>query len=121
MGQDIKPVLAYVNQNSSRDDLIYVYYGAIPAYQFYAPSFDRLNGKYIVGITSILDPIEYLEQIEKIGSGQRVWFIFSNNCSGCIVNEQVYILEHLDKIGHKIDEYEATGASAYLYELGQIR
>ena len=121
MGQDIKPVMSYVSKNNLSNDLIYVYHGAIPAYKFYAPSFDRLNGKYIVGITSIQDPIKYLEQIDKTESGHRIWFIFSNNCSGCIVNEQVYILEHLDKIGLKIDEYEAIGASVYLYELGQIQ
>jgi hypothetical protein len=117
MGQDIKPVMSYVSKNILSNDLIYVYHGAIPAYMFYAPSFDGLNGKYIVGIESIMDPIKYLEQIDKIGSGHRIWFIFSNNCSGCAVNEQVYILEHLDKIGQEIDKYEAIGASVYLYKL----
>jgi hypothetical protein len=121
MGQDIKPVMSFMSKNKLSNDLIYVYHGAIPAYEFYAPTFDGLNGDYIVGIESILDPIKYMEQIDTIGSGHRIWFIFSNNCSGCMVNEEVYILKHLDKIGLRLEEYEATGASVFLYEVDQIR
>ncbi|MGB8212211.1 MAG: glycosyltransferase family 39 protein [Anaerolineales bacterium] len=121
MGEDIKPVMLYVSENKLSNDMIYVYHGAVPAYLFYAPSYDGLNGKYIVGILNFQDPNKYLEQINKIGTGHRIWFIFSDNISRFKVNEQLYILEYLDKIGRKIDEYDAVGASVYLYELGQIR
>ncbi len=121
MGQDIRPVMLYVGQHELPSDLFYVYHGALPAYRFYAPSIDRMNDAYLVGVTSIYEPEQYLQQIDRIGSNQRVWFVFSNNCSGCMVNEQEYILDYLDKVGTKLDQYEAVGASAYLYEIGKNR
>lgn len=120
MGQDIKPVLANVSKNRLDNDLIYVYHGAKPAFLFYAPSYG-LTENYIIGVNSIEDPIKYLEEIDNLERGHRIWFIFSNNCSGCVVNEEVYIVEHLDKMGRKLDEIQAAGASGYLYEIGQIR
>ncbi len=118
MGQDIKPVMSFVRLNHLGNDLIYVYHGAEPAFKFYAPSYN-LDGNYVIGIQSILNPNKYLEELDGLEKGRRIWFIFSNNCSGCIVDEQVFILEHLDKIGVRMTEYEAAGASGYLYELMQ--
>jgi hypothetical protein len=119
LGEHIKPVMSYMSENYLSTDLIYVYYGAAPAFEFYAPLYGFDRNDYIVGLSARKDPAQYLEEIEKIKGSQRIWFVFSHNCSWCIVNEQDFILEHLNEIGLKNGELVSDGASVYLYNLGQ--
>ena len=37
--EEMKPVMNYISANQSSDDLLYVYYGATPAFRFYADDF----------------------------------------------------------------------------------
>ncbi len=120
LGEHIKPVMAYLSKNRLSTDLIYVYYGAIPAFEFYKSLYGFNENEYIKGISSRKEPTKYLEDIKKLKGYRRVWFVFSHNCSWCIVNEQEYILEYLNKIGVKVDEFLSEGASLYLYNLNNI-
>jgi len=117
MGEHIKPVMAYLSEKRLENDPIYVYYGAGPAFEFYAPLYGFTRSDYVMGISSRGEPAKYLEDIAKLGYNQRAWFVFSHNCSWCIVNEEEYILEYLSKIGVRRDEYLSEGASLYLYDL----
>lgn len=120
MGEHIKPVMAYISKNYLIGDVIYVYYAARPAFEFYMPLYGFDQSDYIGGIAARNDPVKYLEDIEKLRGYRRVWFVFSHNCSWCIVNEQEFFLEYLNKIGVKMGEFLSDGASVYLYDLGQI-
>jgi hypothetical protein len=121
MGEDIKPVMSYMSEKSLSTDLIYVYYGADPAFEFYAPLYGLDRKNYVVGIFARQRPAKYLEDVDKLIGNQRVWFVFSHNCSWCKVNEQRFILGYLNEIGLKRDEFQSAGASLYLYDLGQIQ
>jgi hypothetical protein len=120
LGEDIKPVMAFISRNRLSTDLIYVYYGAGPAFEFYAPFYKFERNDYFVGISSRKDPAQYIKDIEKIKGGQRIWFVFSHVCNKCVVNEKDFILEYLNGIGLKRDAYFSEGAFVYLYDLGQI-
>lgn len=121
MGEHIKPVLAYLHENRLSTDLSYVYYGAIPAFEFYRSLYGFDHSDYIIyGVSSREKPDKYLEDVEKLRGNQRVWFIFSHSCSSCIVNEEEYILEHLSKIGIKRDKVLSYGTSLYLYDLRRV-
>jgi hypothetical protein len=45
--------------------------------------------------------------------------VWSHNCNWCGVDEQSFILEHLDKIGRRRDELLSDASSVYLYDLSQ--
>jgi Dolichyl-phosphate-mannose-protein mannosyltransferase len=119
MGENIKPVISYISENYHRTDLIYVYYSAYPAFEFYAPFYGFNENNYIAGIMSKDIPRKYLADIDKLKGNERVWFVFTHNFVGK-VNEQNYFLQHLNKIGLKTSEYKSAGASVYLYDLEQI-
>jgi len=121
MGEDIKPVMTYVSKNFLSGDLIYVYHSAEPAFEFYAPQFDFVKRSHIVGISSRQDPSKYLQDIDNLRGNQRVWFIFSHNCPSCgVLDEQVFILDYLNKVGTKRGEFYSDGASVYLYNMTDI-
>jgi hypothetical protein len=119
--EHIKPVMAYLADKRLRTDLIYVYYGAVPAFSFYMPVFGFDHGDFIIGISSRGEPTRYLEEIAALRGNARVWFVFSHNCSWCIVDEREYILGHLNAIGVKRGEFLSEGASLYLYDLRHLR
>ena len=122
LGEHIKPVMSYISENRLSGDLIYLYYAAEPAFRFYAPLYGFDRGDHVVGITSRRAPDRYLDDIEKkVKGSERIWFVFTHNCSWCMVNEQDFLLQHLDAIGQKRNELTSYGASVFLYDLGQGR
>lgn len=117
MREDIKPVMSYVRNHKLNNDLIYVYYGAMPAFDYYAPQYGFGEDDYAVGVTSRKRPTKYFKDLKNLAGRDRVWFVFSHNCSWCAVNEEVYYLENLNKMGTELDEYSSEGASAYLFDM----
>lgn len=117
MKEHIKPVMAYLRENRVAKEPIYVYYGAWAAFQFYAPSYGFEPGDYNIGVSSRQKPEKYIQDIAKLDGQGHVWYIFSHNCSWCIVDEKKYFLKHLDKLGVKMDEFESSDSSVYLYDM----
>ena len=114
--EHIKPVMSFVSENYLETDFIYVYYGAGPAFEYYAPWYDLDHSNYLVGISSRADPAKYLEEIDRIQGTNRVWFIFSHDCPDCSVNEKDFILNYVNETETKIKEFIAPGASVYLFD-----
>ncbi len=117
MREHIKPVMSYLEHNRLNTDLIYVYYGAQYAFNYYAPAYDLEESDYIISISSRQKPEKYIQDIDKLLGNERVWVLISHNCSWCIVDERAFFLERFDEIGTKIDEIESINASAHLYDL----
>ena len=121
MREEIKPVMSYVHSHKLGNDLIYVYYGAMPAFNYYAPQYGFRQDEYVEGTTSRKRPTKYFKDLKNLAGRGRVWFIFSHNCSWCAVNEEVYYLENLNKMGTELDEYSSEGASAYLFDMNSLK
>jgi multisubunit Na+/H+ antiporter MnhB subunit len=117
VGEDVKAVMSYLRNERLETDEIYVYYGAAPSFRYYAPFYDLQDGRYLLGTAYREEPDRYLEEISAFEGSPRVWFVFSHNCWGCMVDEEAYFVEHLDEMGSRIDEFRSTGAAVYLYDL----
>jgi hypothetical protein len=117
MGEDIKPVMAFIRDNRKSTDSIYVYYGARQAFEFYASTYGFNN--YIISPTARNEPARYLEDIQNMKDTQHIWFVFSHNCSWCTVNERDFILEYLNQNWVKEAEFESSDASTYLFSMKQ--
>jgi len=117
--EDIKPALSYLSQNRQSTDLIYVYHGSAPAFKYYS-SFYNISGRdYVVGISSPRAPDKYLKDINKLIGRARVWIIFSHECplSLCKVDERNFFVDHLNRLGKRIQTFKSTGVTLYLYDL----
>jgi hypothetical protein len=121
LGEHIKPVMSYVSERKVNGDLIYIYYAAKPAFAYYASLYGFGENDYFIGIRGREDPGKYIQDIDKVRGYNRVWFLFSHNCTWCLVNEELFYLNHLDKTGKRLDEFKSTGASVYLYKLSEKR
>ena len=120
VAEDIKPVMADLAARRQSGDQIYVYYGAVPAFEFYAPQYGLAEASHIPGGFHRTQPAEYLTEIDAhIGAG-RVWVVFSHNCDHCArkVNEQQFIVQHLDGRGQRLYEHHEPGSALFLFDLG---
>jgi len=122
---NIKPIMAYVAENRLDDEMIYVYHGADPAFNYYAPFYDldQLHQKdVLVGFDAPRKKIaleRFFDDVKMLKERGRVWFIFSHivDCGGCDGDMQMFYLNYLNGHGTMLDSVHAVGANAYLYDL----
>ena len=81
----------------------------------YAARYGFSQGDYLIGHSWRRQPNQYLEEIA-LFAGRRVWVVFSHNCYWCPVDEQAYIVSHLDALGKRLAEIHAPKTGAYLYD-----
>lgn len=113
----ITPVIRHYLANREPGDTLYLYYGAAFAFDYYARRFGIGRGDYIKGIerTGVLS--KYVQDLEKLDGGPRVWVLFSHIYNWAGIDEEAYFLRQLDKMGGRMDEVHTDGASLYLYDL----
>jgi len=121
MAENIKPLMSRLSTNRLGSDFIYVYYGAKPAFEFYAPQYGLGQNNLVLGVSARNAPEKYLQDVDALKGNQRVWFLFLHDCNWCAVDEESFFLDHLNAIGSKEDERVVDGASLYLYDLAPIK
>ena len=122
MREHSRPVVAYLSQNRQDTDTIYVYHGALPAFRYYGQWYGFDEVEYLEGIHSTREPEKYLEQLDALNLDGRVWFLFSHACKQeCIVDEEAYFINYLDKKGVRLDKLQSSEASLYLYNLSKAK
>jgi hypothetical protein len=120
---DLKPVLAYMQENARSDDLIYLYHHASQKFIYYAPDYNLEKLSRIDGDDRSRNAAKYQHDLSLLPRGQRIWFVFSSVSDTKVENtkqdERTYILEYLNEHGTILKDYFATNdaSSAHLYML----
>jgi hypothetical protein len=115
--EEIRPVLNYLKTHFKNGDIVYVYYGADPAFHYYQErlrlSFDRV----VIGTQFRENPEKYIQQLEPLRGEERVWVLFSHMEGVGGFQEAKVILDYLESVGHLEDLYDHVGAGVGLYNL----
>lgn len=121
MSADIKPVMEYVSEHREEDDIVYIYHGARPSFNYYAPFYGLDTGNIITGLD--LGSTQALTQFKKhvdnkLNGNSRVWVIISHivDCGGCEGDMETFYVEYLNQYGHIEDQHRVMGASVYRYD-----
>src|SRR5262249_37958450 len=116
--EEIGPVLKYVEAHQRPEDVIYVYYGAQPAFNYYC-EISRFHAAGLVfsGREDRSDWRIFEEDLMRLRGRDRAWMIFSHVWAGDGADEEKLLLNGLDATGHRIDSFQAPGAAAYLYDV----
>jgi hypothetical protein len=110
--EEIRPLLEYLQDARKPGDALYVYYGATPAFLYYADRY-QLPENLLLGRESRRDPSRYLAEIHSLNRHRRIWLLFSHVYTGRGLDEELYITRSLGLIGPRRN---TTGASLYLLE-----
>jgi hypothetical protein len=121
-GSDIRPVIEYVAEKRSNDEIIYVYHITASTFHYYAPLYNIDSKNVVTGVNSRQKKValeNFFDDVENLRGNERVWFIFSGiiDCGGCEGDMQLFYTDYLDERGSMLDSFHATGANAYLYDL----
>lgn len=122
MGEDIKPVLAYLREHIEPGDILYIHHGSITPYLYYESEYGLNAGEIFIAYKSY-NFKRFMIDAENFRGSDRIWFVFSHvtscDCDGDLgLGERV--LAHvriLDEKGSQMDHFEASRAYAYLYDL----
>jgi hypothetical protein len=120
---DMKPTLAYVADHRQDGDVLYVHWNAETLYDYYVKKRDFRNMKDWRSVISH-EPADvsrrdriasYARDLATLGPSRRVWFLL-----GMIAGKQEdeVVLDLLDGLGHRVDEFRGIGCSTYLYDFG---
>ena len=115
--EDIKSVLEHVAQKKMNQDVLYVYYSAIPAFTYYAAGFRLDTLSAVKGSGSRDHPVAYMDEVAKLGGNNRVWLIFSLNYNWGSFDEVAFFEYFLPRMGMKLDEVRSVNASAFLFNM----
>jgi len=116
--EELRPALQYVVSQSKDGDVVYVYYGAYNAFQYYR---DRVGyeGDYIIGTESRDAWSGYYEELQTLKGNGRVWILFSHIATAFGTDEESLFTSYLNTMGEQIQAHHGSGAAAYLYDLSQ--
>ena len=120
--QHLRPVLQHVNERRVPGDKIFVYYGAGPAFSYYAPRLGIPAEGVVYGRCRGADPRGYLRELDELRGSNRVWVVATHARR---TGELELITGYLDQIGRRLDTVvvsgtssrEIEGAYGYLYDL----
>ena len=119
---EVRAVIQYVAENRMPDDIVYVYHGTDPAFHYYAPFYGLNTEDIIVGFDTPRKRValhRFFDDVEELKGKERVWFIFSDivDCGNCDGDMQAFYVDYLNEFGVMLDQFNASGANAYLYDL----
>jgi hypothetical protein len=132
--EEIKPIMSYLSDHRQVNDVVYVYYGATPAFRYYSPFYklekvsivwgtkhrpgaDRYNSPYnrhpkVVTVWENKNAEMYLRELNKLRGNGRVWIVISDGA-----DEEAFFLDYLDQIGRRLDQFGAQDSWLGLYDL----
>jgi hypothetical protein len=122
--EEITPALGYFARHRLATDALYVYYGAIPAFEFYAARDAIPAARTWLGGCHRGNTERYLAELDSLRGHARLWVLFAHELP--TLHEREGITEYLDEIGTARDSVITTGhdvdgaatrASLYLYDL----
>lgn len=114
--QEIKPVLHYLEEHAQKSDTLYVYYGAKPAFTYYARRFEIPCDSVLEGTASREDWNGYVRELEQLPGTSRAWMLFSHD----VGYEKSFFLQYLSQMrGHPLLMLESKKASVYLFDVQQ--
>jgi len=119
--EHIRPALAYLQEKVREGDVLYVSYGAVPAFRFYASGYGLDSMRTESGERADYQNPQLIQQrLDRLKGQRRVWVLMSHVYEQAGFNERDFILEYLDQIGTKIREIRKPDTSVYLffYNLG---
>jgi 4-amino-4-deoxy-L-arabinose transferase-like glycosyltransferase len=114
--EELRPALQYIQGHKQPADTVYVYQGAEQAFVYYSKVLG-LDGDFIAGVDARGDWHLYIDDINKLRNKKRIWVLFSHVRTIKGIDEEQFLLYHLDALGKQLDAFSTEGASAYLYDL----
>ena len=109
--EQVQPVLAQVRQQWQPGDRVYVYYGTLPAFEYYTRETPFPAECVVKGTEARSNANEYRQQLAALQGQPRVWIVFSHRHG----DEEPIIRTQAEGLGRCEATIRGNGAAAYLF------
>lgn len=116
--EEIRPVLAELAKQVKPGDVLYVYHGASAGFEYYGKGFDWTGVEIIEGHNRDEDVAAFERDVPALVGRGKAWVLFSHTPAGTARDERFVAL--LPEGTRVVQEDEARGAGAYLYEFPHV-
>ena len=114
--EHIRPSMETLQDSWKDGDMVYVSYGALPAFRFYMPFYGLESISYDYGEREdYKNPQNIVSRLDSLKGQPRVWFLFSHVYEREDFNERDFVLNYLNESGEKRREFRVPGTSVFLY------
>ncbi|NER79670.1 MAG: glycosyltransferase family 39 protein [Leptolyngbya sp. SIO1D8] len=118
IGENVKPVIEYVFDNSEEPDKIYLHPRIKHQFWYYKNLLrEQINLDVLEGVR---DRDGFVHDIRGLDNHPRIWFLFSYTLNDDKLEKDSF-LSQVNRRGCQLDAIEVEGASAYLYDLSQTQ
>ncbi len=112
--EDAREAIAYVHSHWKPGDRLYVYYGAAPAFAYYAPRYPFPADAVLVGVENRdEDQRRFHVETARFDGNPRVWVVLAHRQ----VREESAIQAYLDSMGRRDEQQKWTDAEVLRYDL----
>jgi len=112
--EEVRELVATLRRDARPDDVVYVYYGAEAAFDYYAP---RPAWRVHYGVGARRNPQRYAADVERLVGEPRVWVLLAHVYERAGVSEADLIRGYLDRAGQCLAEHARPGGALLLYDL----
>lgn len=114
--EHIRPTMSFLQESWKDGDAMFISYGAVPAFEFYAPMYELTSVSYLSSQwEDYKNPDAILERLSSLKGHHRVWVLMSHIYEKGDFNEKDFLIAYLDQLGDKKREFREPGTSVYLY------
>ncbi len=120
--ENIRPTMDYLKWAWREGDQLHLTYGAVAAFEYYAPMYRLDVGSYIPGRREDYgNPDAMLERLTPLQGNRRVWVLMSHVYEKGNFNEREFLLDHFSQVGKQEGGFHESGTSVFLYlfDLGE--
>jgi hypothetical protein len=115
--EETRTEIEWMSRRFQSGDLCYAYYATDTSIWYYAPRFG-LDATCISGVSSRENWSRYVDDLQHIPKARRVWVLFSHvHHDEHPLDERLFFLSELDRMGRRLQSHEGLGAFTYLYDL----
>lgn len=113
--EHIRPSMATLSKNWSEGDILFVSYGAVPAFRFYADRYGLGEVAYRTNeAADYLKPDTIMSDMKALDGSPRVWVLVAHVYETKDFNEKDFLLSALETMGEHKREFRSPGTSVYL-------
>ena len=109
--EQIQPVLTQVRERWQSGDRMYVYYGSLPAFEYYTRESAFPTEAVVKGTEARSNTDEYRQQLAAFQGRSRVWIVFSHRHA----DEEPIIRSQAEGLGRCEETIRGNGAAAYRF------
>jgi len=113
--EDVKPAIEYISKRWQNGDVLYVYRGAQPTFQFYSSMYGFDEKPYIYGRANRQERTTLENELQGLTTYKRLWILFAHIDRSDGVDDVSLFLQHVGRNRDLIDSFKGVDAAAYLY------